>query len=67
MILESDLTSSFKQIIRNELYDTGALYESMQIYSQELPGQILVKVVCNALRGYLQLGVCQDFSQCIDA
>lgn len=47
MIYEGALTESFKEIIRNELYDTGALYESMQIYSEEIPGEIQVMISCN--------------------
>jgi hypothetical protein len=47
MIYEGALTEAFKEIIINELYDTGALYESMQIYSFENEGVITFDVQCN--------------------
>jgi len=47
MILESELTRRFKQVIRDELYDTGALYESMEIYSLETSNNIIFDIVCN--------------------
>lgn len=46
MILENDLTERFKGIIENELYDTGALYRSIEIYSYESGNVVYFDVVC---------------------
>lgn len=47
MTFETELTDEFKEIIFNELYDTGALYESMEIYSEFTPDIIYIQIVCN--------------------
>jgi hypothetical protein len=46
MIYEGALTEAFKEIIINELYDTGALYESMQIYSESINNEIVIDIQC---------------------
>ena len=46
MIYEGALTEAFKEIILNELYDTGDLYESLQIYSEERDFGIWYLIQC---------------------
>jgi hypothetical protein len=46
MTYETGLTEKFKEIIRNELYDTGALYLSLEIFSYSLPGQVFFDIQC---------------------
>lgn len=46
MIYEGAVTDRFKEIIVDELYDTGALYRSMEIFSFESSGVIYFDVQC---------------------
>jgi hypothetical protein len=46
MIYEGALTDKFKEVIIDELYDTGALYRSMEIFSYEAPGTVYFDVQC---------------------
>lgn len=46
MIYEGAITDRFKEIIRADLYDTGALYDSLQIFSYEVPDAIYFDVQC---------------------